>query len=297
MMSKHDDARAGVAVLGLGAMGTALARALLAAGTPAVVWNRTPGRADDLAAAGAQVADAAAEAVDAADLVLICVSDYDAVRGVLTPIEDRLAGRVVVNLTSGSSAEARSMAAWVADRGAGYLDGAILAAPAEVGAADTVILFSGPPEAYDAYRPTFEAVAGRATHLGADPGLSSLHDVAVLAIMWSVLNGFLHGVAVLKRAGVRAEAFLPIARGGISTTTGWLDAYAAQLDAGEHPGADSTMATHVAAMQHLLDETVGAGVDTAVPAAFKALGDRALEAGLADQGYTALVDLLLADPA
>ncbi|WP_406036229.1 NAD(P)-binding domain-containing protein [Nocardioides sp. NBC_00163] len=293
-MSNHDDARADVAVLGLGAMGTALAQALLAAGIRTVVWNRTPGRADGLATDGARVAETSAEAV-AAELVLVCVSDYDAVRGVLTPIEDRLAGRVVVNLTSGSSAEARSMAAWAADRGASYLDGAILAAPAEVGAADTVILFSGPQEAYDAHRQSFETVAGRATYLGADPGLSSLHDVAVLALMWSVLNGFLHGAAVLKRAGVRAEAFLPLARDGISTTAGWLDAYAAQVDAGDHPGDDSTMATHVAAMQHLLEETVSAGVDTTVPAAFKALGDRALEAGLADRGYTALVDLLLSD--
>ena len=88
---------------------------------------------------------------------------------------------------------------------------------------------------------------------------------------------------------------MPLARDGISTTAGWLDAYAAQVDAGDHPGDDSTMATHVAAMQHLLEETVSAGVDTTVPAAFKALGDRALEAGLADRGYTALVDLLLSD--
>lgn len=292
-MSTHDVAQAHVAVLGLGAMGTALAQSLLAAGVRTAVWNRTPGRADGLAAAGAGVAETAGEAVAAAEMVLICVSDYDAVTGVLAPIEDRLAGRVVVNLTSGSSAEARSMAAWVADRGASYLDGAILAAPAEVGAADTVILFSGPPEAYDAHRQSFGAVAGRATYLGADPGLSSLHDVAVLAIMWSVLNGFLHGAAVLKRAGVRAEAFLPLARDGISTTAGWLDAYASQVDAGDHPGEDSTMATHVAAMQHLLEETVSAGVDPTVPAAFKALGDRALEAGLADRGYTALVEVLL----
>lgn len=119
-LNVDDDARADVAVLGLGAMGTALAHSLLAAGSRAVVWNRTPGRAEDL-------------------------------------------------------------------------DGAILAAPAEVGAADTVILFSGPQEAYDAHRQSFETVAGRATYLGADPGLSSLHDVAVLALMWSVLNGFCMG--------------------------------------------------------------------------------------------------------
>ncbi|MFD4325050.1 NAD(P)-dependent oxidoreductase [Nocardioides sp. NPDC058538] len=294
-MNHHHGTQADVTVLGLGAMGTALARSLLAAGRRVAIWNRTPGRADDLVEAGAWSAAEAADAVSSADLILICVSDYEAVRGVLAPIEDLLAGQDVVNLTSGSSADARSLSAWVEKQGARYLDGAILAAPAEIGGTDTAILFSGSREAYEARRPELGTLAGRAGHLGVDPGLAAIHDVANLAIMWSVLNGFLHGAAVLKRAGVRAEDFLPIARGGIATTAGWLDAYAAQIDAGKHPGDDSTMATHVAAMEHLLEETVGAGVDTSVPAGFKALGDRAIAAGLADQGYTALVDLLLAD--
>ncbi|NGN95762.1 NAD(P)-dependent oxidoreductase [Nocardioides sp. KC13] len=293
----NDHVRGDVAVIGLGAMGTALGQTLLSAGTRPVVWNRTPGRADGLVEAGARAATEVADAVSSAGLVLICVSDYDAVRSVLAPLEDRLAGRDIVNLTSGSSADARSLAAWVEERGARYLDGAILAVPAEIGGADTAILFSGSPEAYEAHRSTLETLAGRAAHLGTDPGLAAVHDAASLAIMWSVLNGFLHGAAVLKRAGVKAVDFLPIARGGITTTAGWLDAYAAQIDAGDHPGDDSTMATHVAAMGHLLEETVGAGVDTSVPAGFKALGDRAIEAGLADRGYTALVDLLLTETA
>lgn len=294
-MSMHDNARADVAVLGLGAMGAALATALLAAGRRTVVWNRTEARADELAAAGARRAGTPADAVRSSELVLVCVSDYDAVRAVLTATESELAGRVVVNLTSGSSAEARRMAAWVEDRGASYLDGAVMAGPDDLGSPDTLILFSGPRDAYDGHRPTFEAVAGRATYLGTDAGLSSIHDVAVLALMWAILNGFLHGAALLKRAGVRAEDFLPIARSGIGTTASWLDGYAAQVDAGHHPGDDSTLATHVAAMQHLLDETLSAGVDPALPAAFKALGDRGLDAGLAGSGYTALVDLLLAE--
>jgi 3-hydroxyisobutyrate dehydrogenase-like beta-hydroxyacid dehydrogenase len=250
-----------------------------------------------LVADGARAAETAAEAIDSSELVFVCVSDYAAVRSVLGPVEDQVAGRVVVNLTSGSSSEARSMAMWAEERGVGYLDGAIMAGPADLGSADTLILLSGSREEYDAHRPILEAVAGRATYLGDDPGLASIHDVAILAIMWSVLNGFLHGAALLKRAGVRTKEFLPIAQDGIKTTAGWLSGYAAQVDAGDHPGDDSTMATHVAAMQHLLDETISAGVDTSVPAAFKALGDRALDAGLAARGYTALIDLLLAEPA
>ena len=53
-------------VLGLGEMGRALAAAHLDAGHPITVWNRSPGRADALAARGATVAGSAEEAVDAA---------------------------------------------------------------------------------------------------------------------------------------------------------------------------------------------------------------------------------------
>ncbi|WP_214417121.1 hypothetical protein [Sphaerisporangium fuscum] len=61
----------------------------------------------------------------------------------LDPLNDELDGRVLVNLTSGTSQGARETAEWVARRGGAYLDGAILATPQAVGA-DAVILHSGP---------------------------------------------------------------------------------------------------------------------------------------------------------
>src|ERR1700754_1265589 len=57
-----------VTVLGLGAMGSALARAFIAAGHPTTVWNRAPEKAAALVAAGAARADTAATAVAARPL-------------------------------------------------------------------------------------------------------------------------------------------------------------------------------------------------------------------------------------
>src|SRR5258707_14263679 len=71
-------ARSPVTVIGTGTMGSALARALLAAGHPVTAWNRTPGRAGPLASAGANIAADTAVAVQANDLVLMCVSDQAA---------------------------------------------------------------------------------------------------------------------------------------------------------------------------------------------------------------------------
>ncbi|NEC38336.1 NAD(P)-binding domain-containing protein, partial [Streptomyces rubrogriseus] len=63
MTDKTPAARIPLTVLGTGAMGTALARAWLAAGHPVTVWNRTAARTGTLAAEGAAVAASAAEAV------------------------------------------------------------------------------------------------------------------------------------------------------------------------------------------------------------------------------------------
>jgi 3-hydroxyisobutyrate dehydrogenase-like beta-hydroxyacid dehydrogenase len=72
-----------IAVLGTGAMGTPIARRLLAAGHPVAVWNRTTARAGPLAAAGAQVAATPADAVRGASVVITMLTDGAAVEAVL----------------------------------------------------------------------------------------------------------------------------------------------------------------------------------------------------------------------
>ena len=77
--------RVQVSVLGLGAMGHALAAALVAAGHTTTVWNRSPGRADGLVEQGAAVAATAGAAVRAGELVVVCLLDHASVHEVLDP--------------------------------------------------------------------------------------------------------------------------------------------------------------------------------------------------------------------
>lgn len=279
-----------VTVLGLGLMGEALAGALLRSGHPTTVWNRTASKADDLVARGATPAASVDDAVAASPLVIVCVSDYDAVHDLLDPLGDVLRGRVLVNLTSSTSDQARDTARWAAGRGVTYLDGAILAGPQAMGSAEAVVLYSGPRSAFDLHEPTLRSLGGGATHLGDDHGLSSLHDVAVLGLMWGILNAFLHGAALLGAAGVDAAAFAPLARQGIGTVTDWLAGYADQIDAGAYPAPDSTLATHVAAMDHLIHESESLGVDADLPRYVKSLTDQAMADGRGGEGYSALVE-------
>ncbi|NUR87805.1 MAG: NAD(P)-dependent oxidoreductase, partial [Nonomuraea sp.] len=171
-----------VTVLGLGLMGRALAAAFLKAGHATTVWNRTPSKADELVAAGARLAPTAADAIEAGSLTVVCLTDYDAVRELLAAAD--LTGTTLVNLTSGSSAQARETARWAGQRGARYLDGAIMAVPPVIGTPDAVILHSGPQEDFEAYEQALTAL-GTVTYLGEDHGLASLYDVAGLAMMWN----------------------------------------------------------------------------------------------------------------
>lgn len=275
-----------VTVLGLGLMGGALAGAFLRAGHPTTVWNRTTAKADDLVARGAALAESPAAAIAAAPLVVVCVSDHDAVAEVL---DGPLDGRVVVNLTSGTPSRARALAEDVARRGGAYLDGGIMAVPAAVGTADAVLAYSGPRPLYDAHEATLGAL-GTGLHLGDDPGLSATHEMATLVLMWGMLDGFLNGAAILGTAGVSATDYLPVARTAIDTVAGWLPGYARQVDDGVYPADDGTVDTHLAAMAHVVEESESLGVDAELPRLVRARAERAVTAGHGASGYVALVE-------
>ena len=110
MTSKNPPRR--VSVIGLGLMGTALAEALLKAGHKVTVWNRTASKSDPLTGKGAHAASSAAEAVSAADVTIVCVSDHTATLEILGTIiaGGSAAGRLLVQLSTMSADDSREIA-------------------------------------------------------------------------------------------------------------------------------------------------------------------------------------------
>lgn len=286
---KNAPTKAEVTVLGLGRMGSALAAALLAAGHPTTVWNRTPAKAEALAAGGAVHAETVAGAVTASDLVLVCVWDYDAVRALLDPVAASLAGRTLVNLTSGSPEQAREMAAWAAGHSIGYLDGGIMTTPDGVGRSASMFLYGGPSGVLAAHRDTL-AVLGDPVDLGTDPGLASLYDAGLLGLMWSVFGGWLHATALVGADGVAASDFTPVAVRWLGTVSGFMERYAGQIDAGHYPGDDATIDVQLAAVEHLLHAGRERGIDGRLPELHRELMAKAVAEGNGGDSYARLVD-------
>ncbi|MFI2210628.1 NAD(P)-dependent oxidoreductase [Streptomyces sp. NPDC020141] len=285
--------RAPVTVIGLGLMGRALAATFLEAGHPTTVWNRSAGRAEDLVSRGAVVAADPAEAVTAADLVVVCVSDNDGLHAVLDPVADRLKGRALVNLSSGSSDQARANAVWAEELGIGYLDGAIMTVPALVGASHSVFFYAGPQDVYERHSTALEVLGGRTTYLGEDHALAPLYDVALLGVMWGTLNSFFQGAALLSTAGVKASDFLPWASTWVDTVKLFATDYAGQIDAGDraYPANDATMEVNLGALKHLLHESESQGVNAELPRFVHGLMERTVAQGFEQNSYASMFEL------
>ncbi|MFC4063093.1 NAD(P)-dependent oxidoreductase [Planomonospora corallina] len=291
-----DSGRPPVTVIGLGDMGRALAGAFLDRGHPTAVWNRTASRADALAARGATVAATPAEAIAASPLTVVCLLDDGAVRKVLEPAAATLRGRTLVNLTNGTPGQARETAAWAAGQGAEYVDGGIMAVPPMIGGPGALVLYSGSPAAFTGHEATLGAL-GAARHLGTDPGLAALYDVALLSAMYGMFGGFFQAVALTRSEKVPAAEFTPMVAAWLGAMMESLPALAEAVDSGDHSATGSNLRMQAAAYVNLLDAAREQGVGTELMEPMRALLDRAVAAGHGDGDLSSLVDLLRTAPA
>ncbi|MEU4535327.1 NAD(P)-binding domain-containing protein [Streptosporangium sp. NPDC023825] len=304
------DDRTPVTVIGLGAMGRALAGAFLDKGHPTTVWNRTAGKGGELTERGATEAATAAEAVAASPVVVVCVLDYHAVREVLGApalnvpegsgdpgtVTGLLAGRTLVNLTNGTPRQARELARWAFEQGADYLDGGIMAVPPMIGSPGSLILCSGSPETFTAHERTLSAL-GTVSHLGEDAGRAALYDIALLSAMYGMFGGFFQAVAMVGSEKVPATEFTPL-------VVSWLDAMLTSLpemakayDANDHSATASNLGMQAEAFVNLLDAGRDQGVSTELLEPMGALLHRGVAANRGGGDLSALIDLLRTDPA
>ncbi|TGA92132.1 NAD(P)-binding domain-containing protein [Streptomyces sp. MZ04] len=281
-----------VTVLGLGAMGQALAGAFLEAGHPTTIWNRTPGKGDDLVTAGAARAATAAEAVRASDVVVVCLYDYEVSRAVLGPIAAEFSGRVLVNLTSDTPERSREAAAWAAEHGIDYLDGAIMVPVTVIGTGDALLFHSGSRSAYERHEGTLKALGGKTVYLGDDHGLAAVYDNALLDFFWTSMYGLVHAFALAGADGVKGADLAPYMSDLLSIFPPAVASTAVQVDSGHYPGEQAPLVTEAANVDHIIHASEHRGLDVRALGGIKAALDLAISKGHGANGWTAVIEAL-----
>lgn len=281
-----------VTVIGLGAMGTALADALLRAGQRVTVWNRTADRAVPLVKRGATQANDIRQAVTASPVIVVCVYDYKASRAILEEAEDALVGKVLIEFSTGSPLDARDADRWARSRGADYLDGALLATPSQIGRPDTPIFLSGAESAYRKAEPVLKAMGGGLMYRGSEPGAAAAWDIAALSGMFGMMFGFFHGVRVCEAEGLSVEAFGDM-MGQISPVIGeMVRSQGKSIAADDFANPESSMAICAGSGTLFLRQAREASIGAEFPAFADGLFRRAMAAGLGEEKLAAMVKVL-----
>jgi 3-hydroxyisobutyrate dehydrogenase-like beta-hydroxyacid dehydrogenase len=201
-----------VGFIGLGAMGSAMASNLLAAGHDVTVWNRSAAATEPLASLGAKVARTPDRAA-LGDVLCSMLANDQAVRevfldsGLLDAMDH---GTVVVNHATVSVALARQLADEHAKRGLQYVAAPVFGRPDMAAAAKLNILVAGKPAAVERVRPLLEAMGSRLWPMGEAPERANVAKIAGNFMLASAIESMAEATALTRAYGVSAADFLDV---------------------------------------------------------------------------------------
>lgn len=202
-----------VSIIGLGLMGSAIARVFVAHGWKTTVWNRSNVKTRSLVADGAVAAPSVADCIGASPLVIICLLNPRIVDDVLTMVDLlSCASRTLIDYTSGTRSQTQQTQEIAMKLSfSSYIRGAILTTPAHVGLPESPFYYAGDENAFRSIESDFR-ILGRSSYLGGDPALASLQGCIMMDAFFGLTAGFLQSVATLKSSKMYsaggAERFL-----------------------------------------------------------------------------------------
>ncbi len=279
-----------IAVIGLGLMGAALARAIRDAGHNLIVWNRSPGKMQPFREAGVACAADLPSAIQASEVVLVCIDNYANLRALFDTAATGplLQGKVLVHLSSGTPRDAANAADWVRAHGAAYLDGAILAGPHMIGTARATILLSGDEAAHAGSIAVLECLGvGTVRYLGPTVGAASALDLAWLMASYGNFIAAIQAASICKSEGVGVDAFIDLVPENPS-----LQHFARVIHEETYDDFTASLRVWGEALQHIQQQGRDAGISTEIPAFIGGLFDRALADGLGETNVMSLVKVL-----
>ena len=203
--------------IGLGIMGRGMARNLLKAGFDLCVWNRTAGRMEALAEAGARTAASPADLARQCEVVITCVSDTPDVEAVILGehgvIHGVQAGTLVIDMSTISPQTTREIAARLNEQGAPMLDAPISGGSEGAANGTLSIMIGGEAAQVERAMPYFRAMGTTITHVGAQGAgqtVKLVNQILVVINMLAVSEALLFAQA----GGLDLEKTLEAVAGG-----------------------------------------------------------------------------------
>jgi 3-hydroxyisobutyrate dehydrogenase-like beta-hydroxyacid dehydrogenase len=203
-----------VGFIGLGNMGSAIARNLIEAGHTLTVYNRTRSRAEAFAALGARIAETPAEAAADREALITMLADDAAVQGVIfspgNAIAALPAGAVHISMSTISVGLSRGLAESHREKQQHYLAAPVFGRPDAAAAAKLFVVAAGPADQIERCRPLFDAIGQRTFLIGEEAQAANAIKLAGNFLLTTVIESLGEAFAFGRKFGVDPHAFLDI---------------------------------------------------------------------------------------
>ena len=278
-----------VTVIGLGAMGSALAATLIEKGHAVTVWNRTAAKAEPLVSAGAVQAATPRDAVAASPVTIVCVGGYADTREVLDTTAHALAGKVLVQLTTGTGAQADELDGWAQATGVDYLDGVILAYPSQIGTAEASVLAAGHPSAWEQCSSLLLDLGGASAYLGENLRSPAALDSAVVTSLTAMALGVIHGALLCEAEDFPIPVFAEIVQQTFPTAAGAMDGLLSSIVENRFDDPAAALRTYAAPISAWANERRELGVNAEFLEFLDGVLSKSIASGYGDEELSAVI--------
>jgi 3-hydroxyisobutyrate dehydrogenase len=202
-----------VGFVGMGHMGSSMARRLLAAGYPVAVYDRTAARAAELAKQGATATATPRELAFGSQVVMVCVTNDDAQRAVMFGPDGALAGlapgSMVIDLSTVSPDASRRLHQAAGEKGASMIDAAVSGSVAQVEQGSLVIFVGGEIGTYQASKPFLDALGHQSFYIGTS-GMGTTMKLVVNTLLGLGVQALAESIALGEKAGIDKGLMLDV---------------------------------------------------------------------------------------
>lgn len=201
-----------IAVLGLGNMGSPMARQLIRAGHEVTVWNRTHSKAEALRAERAKVSESPGHAAKQAEVVVTMLADDHAVESAVLH-----AGGVIDNLARGAThiscstisvTLSKELAEEHRKRGQHYMAAPVFGRPDAAEAGKLFVAAAGAKEVAEHCMPILEAIGQRVFVMGEKPEMANVVKLSGNFLIAAVIESLSEAIALTRKYGIEPHQYV-----------------------------------------------------------------------------------------
>lgn len=202
-----------IGVLGTGLMGKPLAERLLQANHPVIAYNRTLSKAAPLESLGAKVAETPLEAIREAEVLILMLTNAQAIRDVILSQEtaDHLQNRTVIQMGTIAPDESRAIQEAVEKQGGDYLEAPVLGSIPQAQTGTLLVMVGASESQFKQWKSILQTFGSEPQHIG-EVGTASALKLALNQLIASLTSGFALSLSLIEQQGVDVEKFMKILR-------------------------------------------------------------------------------------